>query len=215
LRDIYVDPSVKAVLTEINGYLVSDTTQLAGPGSATAVTNATGGIGAYFSVPQFLAQRAQLASNLVNVNDVGNMSWIQNEFSYHLMLDDTDWVKQTTVGQSVAQAIRGTGEFPTAFSTNLGFDQGFSTVNVSGQPFSYPGAYFHRFAIALASRPQPYVQSSDYLKVIELPIRGLIFRMMMWFDPQANSYKVTVSCMLGHQCIRPDMGVQLSSLVSA
>ena len=204
--NLYLDPAVNAVLTQISGSLkaLCNTTNLNVNGTA----DNTGGVTKLFSVDNFLAARAALATRGVKVNDVGKMWFINNEIAYHKMLGDSAWTAATAAGDAIANSIRTSGSFPMAFSTNLAYDQVFAATG-TGTTHLYPGVYGHSNAFGLVVR-QTSTPPSGQVESYDLNVKGIPLKVKLSYSHEKNAWLLSVSCLYGVGVIRPEQAIVVS-----
>lgn len=149
----------------------------------TAISTTSGVV----TVPQFLGGQAVLADQYVPVQgDPQNMFFVLPSKPYTLMMDGTTssagaaWSQAFIVGEQTAASIHREAKIPVAFSTQFQLDQQMPTSGAAPSRTFTP-AYFHRWAIAGATRPIPMPPEAS--KVVE-------FAYVPWGDPPFMSILV-------------------------
>jgi hypothetical protein len=212
IRQIFMDAAIKAVAeyadTQVAALFTTGNfttnTAIAGTG------NGGGTNGDSIAVKDFLKGQAALLSQRVNVNDVQNMTLIQHPVPYTNLLADTAWTQQSIASELVAERVRTTGEIRVGFGSTIAHDL-FAPYN--GGTTTYTGCYFHRWAVALATRPlpPPDAKVADYMYVM---YKGIPLRITLCWSVIHNGYCVLVEAGYGLKVVRQNMG-QLFTTVGA
>lgn len=204
VRNVFLDAGIKGIMNNINAAVTA--LLVAGNFTPTAIAT-TGGV---ITVPQFLAGRAVLADNYVDVNDVGNMSLILASTPANKMMDGTTggsgaaWTQAFIVGDRTASTIHEAGQVPVAFATQFLLDQQMTTTG-SAPTRTFIGALIHRYAVAGVSRALPKPDE----KVVEctyIDFGNLSLRVMLGYNQIKGGWVVTIDCGYGLKVVRPTLG---------
>ncbi len=200
VRNVFLDAALKGVKTYCNGRITS--LFVTGQFTVNPIIPVTAHI---VSVPQFLGANAILADHNVPVaNDPGNMTLLLPSTPYMAVLGDAAWTQAQVAGMSTAEKVRATGIMPTAFGMSIKLDQQMPTTGtVPARTFT--GAYFHRYAIGVVSRPLP-APDSNVVEYTYIPFGPLMLRVMIGYNQYPKKgYIVSVDAGFGRKVVRPEM----------
>src|SRR6185312_13688777 len=160
-----LDAAIKGVTENIDSTVAGlFTTSNITTNSAITGTGSITGAGKSIAVADFLKGQANLLGQKVQVNDIQNMSFLQHPIPYTRLLQDTNWTQESIVSAEIAERVRNSGEIRTAYGATVAHDLYTpSTGTVGARTFT--AAYFHRWAVAVATRPLPPPDSkvADYM----------------------------------------------------
>ena len=205
LRNVFLDPAIKGVAEHIDGVIASQLPQL-NSNAAIATT------GSLISTPQFLSGYATLANQKVNVTDKENMTLATGPNVYTKILGDANWTQAQIAGERLAQNAHFDGSIDVSYGCKIKLDQALNTLNTGTAPNqTFTSAYFHRFAIALVTRPLPQPDSS-VVECTYINYKGIPIRIMLGYNQFPKmSWIVTVDAGYGVKVVRPELGVLFSS----
>lgn len=202
VRDIIVDPAVKAIRKSINDKLWTKAATTSGLFTSYTGISTTG---SKITPAEFLSQLEKLAENNVPVQDRGNVTLCVHPKVYYGILGDSNWSDFQVAG-NLANDVRQTGEIPTVYGINIAMDQG---ASVSGTPSTrtFTNLMLHRYGMALVTRPLPSPSDSNVVKVANVLVDGIPIQVMMGFSVQKKGYVVIVSAGYGVGVVRPIAGL--------
>jgi hypothetical protein len=207
IRQLMVDPAIKGVAENINAAIAALLT--AGNFNVNSVINTTGGATTPISTAQFLTGYANLATQKVPVTDTPNVAFLQPPLLWANMLGNTNWTQESIVGVNIAEEVRKQGILRVAYGAKLAYDQ---QLPVSGTTpnRTFTSAYFHRYAIALATRPlpKPDPKVSEFTYV---DWKGIPLRVTLGYSVQKSAWLVNVDAGYGVAVVRPEMGQLFST----
>lgn len=186
----YIDGKVAALFTSTN---FTSTTAIATTGSLITTT-------------QFLSGYATLANNKVAVADPANMSLISVPTVYAKILGDTGWTQALIAGEKIASEVHGSGRLAVSYGCTLDYDQQLTALNTGTAPNqTFTGAYFHRYAVAVATRPLP-TPDTAVVDATMIDYKGIPIRVMIGYNQAKLGFVVTVDAGFGLKVVRPEMG---------
>ena len=196
LRNVFLDAAIKGVCENIDQNIAALLT------TSNIVTNAAiNTTGHLVTTAQFLTGYSALADQKVNVTDSQNMSFVNVPKVYSAILGDANWTQAQIAGQQLAGEAHIGGAIDTSYGAKIKLDQAMSTLNTGTAPSrTFTSAYFHRYAIALATRPLPEPDSNivnyTYIMYKGVPIRIMIgynqFPKMSWIVTVDSGYGLKV-----------------------
>jgi hypothetical protein len=208
LRQTFLDAAIKGVAESIDGKIAALFTS--GNFGTNSPISCTGG---YATTSQFLTGYANLADQRVPVTDMANMSYVMPPHSYALTLGDNNWTEALIAGERIAEEVRGTGELISSYGSKLKMDQQLNYQLTSGTAphRTFTAAMFHRWAVALATRPLPEPDANvvDYTYI---DYKGCPIRIMLGYNlfPKMG-YVITVDAGYALGVVRPALA-QLFSI---
>lgn len=208
LRTLFLDGAIKGIQNHINRAICNLFT------TANFTTNsAISCTGGGMTLTQFTGARAVLSDQFVAVNDAANMSCLLPSVPYNKILDATTggigaaWSQAFIAGNAYAEETRSTGKVPTALSTRFFLDQQMPTTGAVGSR-TFTGAYFHKWAVALVTRPlytDPVSEKS--CEVTYFDFNGISIRIMVSFNHIKQAPVISVDAGYGLAVVRENMGV--------
>lgn len=201
LRNVFLDAAIKGVTEDIDAKIAALLT------SSNITTNtAIATTGSLISTAQFLSGYAALSDQKVNVQDPANMSLVVTPKVYSKILGDSNWTQAQIAGMRLAEAAHIGGDIDTSYGTKIRMDQAMSTLNtgtVGGRTFT--GAYLHRYAVALATRPLPE-PDGNVVNYTYINYKGVPIRIMIGYNQYPKlSFVVTVDAGYGVKVVRENL----------
>ena len=204
IRQVFLDAAIKGVAENIDTTVAAQFTS--GNFNVNAVQNTTSHI---VTTAQFLAAQALLLQQKVMVNDIQNMTFVQHPVPYTALLGDSNWTQQSIASEMIAERVRGVGEIQTSYGATICHDL-FIPVSGTAPTRTFTGAYFHRWAVAIATRPlpPPDAKVADFMYIM---YKGVPIRITLAWTALKNGWVVMVEAGYGTAVVRPNMGVLFST----
>ena len=205
IRTVFLDAAIKGVKSYVNRQITSlFTSGNFGTNTPIATT------GHLITTAQFLGGMAVLADQKVPVaDDPGNMSLILPSTPYTTIIGDSNWTQAQIAGMKTAEFVRETGTMPTAYGMTVKLDQQMPTSGAVGSR-TFTGAYFHRWAIGIVSRPLPE-PDGNVVEYMYIDFNGISIRIMVGYNQYPKKgYIVSVEAGFGRKVVRPEMCVLFS-----
>jgi hypothetical protein len=205
LRRLFLDSAIKGLKEYANGQITGLFTT-GNFNSYTAISCTSHDI----TTAQFLSGMAFLADARVPVaDDPDNLTLLVPSTVYTGILGDNNWTQAQIAGMRTAEYVRQTGTMPTAYGMTIALDQQMPTTGSVGSR-TFTGCYFHRWAIALVTRPLPppdgRVVDYTYINFGGLPIRITLG----YNQYPKQGWILTVDAGFGLAVVRPTMGIIFS-----
>ena len=204
LQNLFLDGAFKGIKENINGTVAALLTT--GNFSTNTAISCTGSL---VSLSKFLDGKTALGDQKVDVDNTSMMSLILPSKPYNTMLDASNtsaapWTQALIAGLRTADEVRATGQMPSTFGVTVKRDQQMPTTGTAGSR-TFTGAYFHKYAIAVATRrlPEPDGKVVDYFYT---DFEGIPLRVQLGWNQLKNGYVVTVDAGYGLAVIRPEFG---------
>lgn len=201
IRNLFMDAALKGIKNHINRAVCS--LFVTGNFTTNTAISATSHI---VTVAQFLQGMGVLADQNVPVaDDPGNMTLLLPSTPYVTTLGDSTWTQAQIAGMKTAEFVRDTGVMPTQFGMTLKMDQQMPTSGTAPSR-TFTGAYFHKWAVAMVTRPLPPPDSKvvdfTYMDFFGLPIRVTVG----YNQYPKQGYIVTIDAGYGLKVVRENMG---------
>lgn len=200
IRNVFLDAAIKGVKNYCNNKVASLFTS-----SNFSVNSPISTTSHIITTTQFLSGMSVLAGQYVPVaNDPANMSLIVPPMPYTAILGDTNWTQAQIAGMKTAEFVRDTGVMPTAYGMSIKLDQQFPVSGTSPNQ-TFTGAYFHRYAVGVVSRPLP-PPDGNVVDYTYIDFNGLSLRIMVGYNQYPKKgYIVSVEAGFGVAVVRPAM----------
>ncbi len=200
VRNVFLDAALKGVKTYCNGRITALFTAGNFPTNAVIATTAH-----LITTAQFLQGNAILSDQKVPVaTDAANMSLILPSIPYMAVLGDANWTQAQVAGMSTAERVRATGVMPTAYGMTIKLDQQMPTTGTAPAR-TFIGAYMHRHAIGVVSRPLPQ-PDGNVVEFTYVPFGPLMIRVMIGYNQYPKKgYIVSVDAGFGRKVVRDNM----------
>jgi hypothetical protein len=211
IRQIFLDAAIKGVAMYIDQQVANlfTTTNFNVNTNITGTGSGGGTSGDSIAVKDFMTAQAALLQQLVEVRDPQNITLLQHPVPWSWMNLDSNWVQQSIASELVAERVRLTGSIQTAFGATL--EQDVNTYSTGSSPSrTFYNAYFHRWAVAVATRPlpPPDAKVADFTYIM---YKGIPLRITLAWSVIHNGYCVLVEAGVGMAVVRPNMGVLIST----
>lgn len=199
IRQVFLDAAIKGVAEFINEDIAGLFTTANFTVNAAIATT-----GHLVTTTQFLSGAAALRQQRVNVRDPQNMTFIQHPVCYYQLLQDTNWTQQSIASELIAERVRMSGEISTSYGATIADDL-FAPVTGTAPTRTFTGCYFHRWSVAMATRPlpEPDAKVADFTY---LRYKGIPIRITLAWSVLKNGWCVLVEAGYGRAVIRPEMG---------
>lgn len=199
IRNIFLDAALKGIKSDINRKITAlfSTTNFT---TNTAIA-ATGGKP---TTAQFLQGKAVLLDQNVNADDPANMTFLLPSVPYTKVTGDADWTSAQIAGNKRAEEVHETGVMPTSYGATLKVDQQMPVSGTVGSR-TWTAAYFHRWAVALVTRPLPQPDP----KVVHFMYQdffGIPVLIQVGWNQLKGGYVVTIEAGYGLKVVRENMG---------
>ncbi len=206
LRRAFLDSALKGIKENINAAITALFTT--GNFTTNAAIATTAGL---ITTAQFLSGMEVLSDQRVPVaSDPDNMTLLMGSRQYTKALADSTWTQAQIAGNEIAERIRTRGEFPTTFGASLKLDQQMPVTGTTPTR-TWTGAYFHRYAVAVVTRPLPPPDGKvvDFTYVM---FGGIPIRVQLAYNPFPKlGYILIVDAGYGHTVVRENMGQLFST----
>jgi len=206
IRNVFMDAALKGVKNNINQAVCNlfvtgnFTTNAAISDTASTIT-----------VTHFMNAMARLADQNVPVaNDPTNMSLLLPSTPYTALMDPSStpgafWTQAQIAAIKTPEYVRQYGEMPTSFGCTIKLDQQMPTTGTAGSR-TFTGSYFHRWAIALASRPLA-TPDSNIVKTAFIEFGGISVRVSVGYNQYPKQgWIVSVDAGYGLKVVRENLG---------
>jgi hypothetical protein len=200
VRNVFLDAALKAIKTDINKKITGlfTTTNFV---TNSAISTTTGLV----STTQFLqGQAALLDQNVPAINDPANMSLLLPSVPYTKVEGDANWTQAQIAGNQRAEDIHETGVMPTSYGATLKVDQNMPVSGVVGSR-TWTAAYFHRWAVALVTRPLPQ-PDPKVVQFMYVDFYGIPVLIQVGWNQIKGGYVVTIEAGYGLKVVRENMG---------
>lgn len=198
IRQVFLDAAIKGVAEYIDETVSAlFTTANFSVNAAIATTSHI------ITTTQFLEGTANLRLNRVNTNDPQNMTLIQHPVPHYALIGDSNWTQQSIASEMVAERVRQSGEIKVSYGTTIADDL-FTQVTGTAPTRTFTGCYFHRWAVAVATRPLPPPDGkvADYMYLM---YKGIPLRITLAWSIIHNGWCVLVEAGFGLAVMRPEM----------
>lgn len=202
MRDLFIDPAIKGIGESINSAIGALLTT--GNFTVNSAVSCTGGL---VSTTQFLSGRAELQTSKVPLSDYGNLTFVNSGFVDAKILGDSSWVEQAKAGDATSARVRELGALRSAYGFRVVDDQAMDQLTTgTASTRTFRSAAFHRYAIALVSRPLPAVDPNvvDSMTVFW---KSIPIRVSVGYSIAKAGYLISVEAGYGLAVIRPEMGL--------
>ena len=199
IRQVFLDAAIKGVAEYIDKTVAGLFT------TANFTTNTAIATTAHIiTTTQFLTGMSNLLAQRVNCNDVQNMTLINHPVVWTAIMGDSNWTQQSIASELVAERVRNSGAIGTSYGATIAHDL-FTPVTGTAPTRTFTGAYFHRWAVAVATRPlpPPDAKVADFMYVM---YKGIPLRITLAWSVLKNGYCVLVEAGFGLKVVRPEMG---------
>lgn len=201
IRTTFLDAAIKGILENID-QAVSALLQPANFTTNTAIATT----GSLVTVDQFLTGYANLANQKADVTDAANMSLVANPAVYAKILGNSSWTQALIAGEQLATDAHIRGKIVTSYGASINMDQALNSLTTGTAPnLSYTAAYFHRYAIALATRPLA-TPDTGVVDVTVVDYKGVPVRIMMGYNHLKLGWVVSVDAGYGLAVTRQNLG---------
>jgi len=204
IRQVFLDAAIKGVAE----YIDEQVSGLFTTGNFTT-NSAISTTSHVVTTAQFLQGMAVLLAQRVNCNDVQNMSFIQHPVPWTALMGDSNWTQQSIASELVAERVRNSGAIGASYGATIAHDL-FTPVSGSAPNRTFTGCYFHRWAVAVATRPlpPPDAKVADYMYIM---YKGIPIRITLAWSVLKNGYCVLVEAGFGMKVVRENMGQLFST----
>lgn len=199
IRQMFLDAAIKGVAEYIDQQVAALFT------TANFTTNpAIATTSHIITTTQFLEGMANLLAQRVNCNDVQNMTLINHPVVWTAIMGDSNWTQQSIASELIAERVRNSGEIGTSYGATIAHDL-FAPVTGTAPTRTFTGCYFHRWAVAVATRPlpPPDAKVADYTYIM---YKGIPLRITLAWSVIHNGYCVLVEAGFGLAVVRQNMG---------
>lgn len=212
IRDGFLDQAVKGVAEFVNRDLAGLFTASNFPTYAVHNNSTTAG-GQKLVAADIVKAWGDLATGKVNLKDFANLFLRSHPKVYGNMLVESTIVDEGKVGVRFADDARRQAILAQQFGAQTDQDIDMPFTNgafTSTGDDVYTSAFYHRTAIALATRPLPEPDLNT-TKYIPLNFKGLNMRVMISWSHVEDGWLVTVDAGYGRAVVRPEVCSLLTS----
>lgn len=199
IRQVFLDAAIKGVAE----YIDQQVSGLFTTGNFTT-NSAISTTSHIITTTQFLSGMSVLLGQRVNCNDVQNMTLINHPVVWMAIMGDSNWTQQSIASELIAERVRNSGEIGTSYGATIAHDL-FAPVTGTAPSRTFTGCYFHRWAVAVATRPlpPPDAKVADFMYIM---YKGIPIRVTLAWSVLKNGYCVLVEAGFGMKVVRDNMG---------
>lgn len=196
LIDTYIDPLINGVFNDMESKIGA---LLTTGNFGTAVGTNTGSL---ISTDTFLSAIASLQDNNMPQPTPDMVTFVNAPTVNAKILGNSAWTAASSTGYEYAQDIRLSGKIRSAYGCNLAVSQNAPASGSVGSR-TFTSAVFHKYAIALASRPLGNGDVPKNLEVMQIVyVHGIPIRFMVSYQHQSGGYWLTADAGYGLAVIR-------------
>lgn len=203
LLNFYLQPAIESVTQKINRSVCA----LVNTTNFNVHSSITGGADKF--------ERAHLATAWVNLNTIGvpmtpgDVTFITGTLPYGNMLADSNWIQESIVGLTAAEATQQRSQFAPQYQAVVKHDPMMPQPSAGA---TYAALFFNSAAIALIPVVPPTGQKPHVRETLYTPEgTGLTYRVQFWYDPREQAWILHVHACYALAVVRPNFGSYLVS----